>query len=150
MFKKRTLFDQDTFYDQFTKDLRHARNEVIIESPFITQKRMQYLLPLISRVRKRGVRVIINTRNPIEHDGDYQRQAQIAVDNLQDIGVTVLYTAGHHRKLAVVDRSIIYEGSLNILSYSDSCEIMRKMVSNELATELCEFINIDRYILEKK
>jgi hypothetical protein len=67
-----------------------------------------------------------------------------------DVGVGVLVGTfvglGVGVGVAVVDRSIIYEGSLNILSYSDSCEIMRKMVSNELATELCEFINIDRYL----
>lgn len=33
------LFDQNTFYKAFLKDIHHAKHRVIIESPFITQKR---------------------------------------------------------------------------------------------------------------
>jgi hypothetical protein len=38
---------------------------------------------------------------------------------LQKLGVQVLYTSGHHRKLAIIDREILYEGSLNIPSQND-------------------------------
>jgi len=35
------LYNQNTFYDAFIKDLRKAKSLVIIESLFITEKRMQ-------------------------------------------------------------------------------------------------------------
>jgi len=54
-----------------------------------------------------------------------------AIGDMQKLGVIVLYTVGHHRKLAVLDRKIVYEGSLNILSFNDSCEIMRKITSTK-------------------
>jgi phosphatidylserine/phosphatidylglycerophosphate/cardiolipin synthase-like enzyme len=107
---------------------------------------MNVLLPIFIKMRRRDVRIIVNTRNPDEHDGDYYYQALNAVSAMQDLGITVLYTTGHHRKLAIIDRSIVYEGSLNILSFSDSCEIMRKIISDAIAMELCKFIAIDRHI----
>lgn len=67
-----------------------------------------------------NVKIIINTRNPIEHEGDYVWQVQEAVMKLQDMGIAVLYTAKHHRKLAIIDRYVTYEGILNILLFSDS------------------------------
>jgi phosphatidylserine/phosphatidylglycerophosphate/cardiolipin synthase-like enzyme len=149
MFNESTLYDQDTFYKAFMRDLLHSKDEAVIESPFITEKRMRTLLPIFAKLRSRDVRIVINTRNPTEHDGDYYYQALNAIYELQELGVTVLYTAGHHRKLAILDRKVIYEGSLNILSFNDSCEIMRKIVSEKAAKQLCKFIAIDRYARSK-
>tara|TARA_B100001250_G_scaffold409988_1_gene435486 strand:+ start:837 stop:1283 length:447 start_codon:yes stop_codon:yes gene_type:complete len=148
MLNSTSLYDQNTFYKAFMRDIGTCRQELIIESPFITEKRMNMLLPEFAKMRRKNVRIIVNTRDPIEHDGDYYYQALEAVAAMQDLGVTVLYTSGHHRKLAIIDRRVIYEGSLNILSFNDSCEIMRKMVSVTIAKDLCKFIAINRYIKE--
>ena len=143
------LYDQNTFYRAFERDLKHCKRELIIESPFITTRRMNALLPLFAKLRKRGASIVINTRNPDEHDGDYYFQALDAVTAMQDLGITVLYTVGHHLKLAIIDREMFYEGSLNILSYSDSCEIMRRVVSSTETEILIKFIGIKQYVGRK-
>src|SRR5690348_4639824 len=120
MFDSTALYDQNTFYKAFERDLLSAQQEVVIESPFITEKRMNVLLPIFIKMRKRNVSVVVNTRDPNEHGGDYYYQALNAVSAMQDLGIIVLYTNGHHRKLAIIDRKIVYEGSLNILSFADS------------------------------
>jgi hypothetical protein len=152
MFKRKTtdqfsssLCDQDTFYRAFLHDLQNCATELIIESPFITDYRMRELLPVLTKLSKRGVRIYINTRHPDEHDPEYAQQALTAVSTLQDIDATVLYTYKHHRKLAIIDRSVIWEGSLNILSYSNSSEIMRRMHSTAMAEELLGFIKLSTY-----
>lgn len=148
MITSTSLYDQKTFYKAFTRDMAACKHELIIECPFITKKRVSVLLPIFIKMRRRNVKVIINTRDPIEHDGDYYYQALDAIAVMQDLGITVLYTGGHHRKLAIIDRDTVYEGSLNILSFNDSCEIMRKIVSETVAKDLCKFIAIDRYVKE--
>ena len=140
-----TMFDQRSFYQAFEKDLLVAQNEVIIESPFITIRRINELLPTLTRLRKRGVSITINTRNPIEHDVEYEAQALDSIAALQPLGVTVLYTVKHHRKLAIIDKTIVWNGSLNILSQNDSCEIMWRVNSSDAARRLLGFINIKRY-----
>jgi phosphatidylserine/phosphatidylglycerophosphate/cardiolipin synthase-like enzyme len=134
------LFDNNTFYKAFERDLRRARQSVIIESPFITRRRMEHLLPLLTRLRHKGVRIVVNTRNPEEHNEEYAIQAEDAVAAMQDIGIKVLYTVKHHRKLAIVDEEILWEGSLNILSQGDSCEVMRRTCSTELVRGMISFI----------
>jgi hypothetical protein len=69
-----------------------------------------------------------------------------AIAKLQHLGVQVLFTGGHHRKLAIIDRQILWEGSLNILSQKDSCEIMRRIPSTQLAWQMTRFIGIDKLI----
>ena len=58
----------------------------------------------------------------------------------------MLFTVKHHRKLAIIDREIIYEGSLNILSYRDSCEIIRKIASVLKAEMLIDFIGLNKFM----
>jgi hypothetical protein len=55
------LFDQESFYRAFMKDLTHAKQRVIIESPFITTRRLQQLLPVLTRLVPRSIPVIVNT-----------------------------------------------------------------------------------------
>jgi phosphatidylserine/phosphatidylglycerophosphate/cardiolipin synthase-like enzyme len=143
------LHDQNTFYTAFERDLLRAQYEVIIESPFITRRRINNMMPIFARLRGRDVSIVINTRNPKEHSGSYYHQALSAVIEMQELGIKVLYTTGHHRKLAIIDRKVIYEGSLNILSFSDSCEIMRRIVSSTEAVRLLKFIGLTKYVRYK-
>ena len=142
-----TLYDETTFYDRFARDLRRCQHEVIIESPFITSRRVNMLLPALQKLIARHVKISINTRDPETHADQYmQREAREALSKLQHMGVHVLYTDGHHRKLAIIDRSILYEGSLNILSQNDSCEVMRRIESVQLAWQMARFVKIDSFI----
>jgi phosphatidylserine/phosphatidylglycerophosphate/cardiolipin synthase-like enzyme len=134
------LFDNETFYEAFKRDLVYANQSTYIESPFITTKRMDMLLPILTSARHKGVRVTVNTRPPSEHDGKYIDQAYKAVQDMQSIGIIVLYTVKHHRKIAIIDDEIIWEGSLNILSQSDSCELMRRSVSSSLVRQMKQYI----------
>lgn len=142
------LYDQDSFYPTFLKDLANCHSEVIIECPFITSRRLKTLLPILEKLKTRKVRVAINTRDPRTHDeGYHQDDAHEAISKLQHIGIQVLYTGNHHRKVAILDRSILYEGSLNILSQNDSCEVMRRIESTQLAWQMVRFIGIDRLLV---
>ena len=139
------IYNQNTFYDAFLKDLRHAKSLVIIESPFITKKRMQQLFPILKKLRTKKIRVIVNTKPYNEHEPMYQEQAIWAVGIMQDLGIDVLFTSGHHRKIAIIDSDILWEGSLNILSQNDSCEIMRRMQSKELVKEMLRFTSLKKW-----
>ena len=65
---KTKLLDQDNFYLAFHSDIRAAKHEVIIESPFLTLRRLKLLLPDMLRVKARGVRLVINTKPINEQD----------------------------------------------------------------------------------
>ena len=150
MFRRRSLpssrlYDQNTFYRAFIQDMSCARKQLVIESPFITRSRVNILLPTLKKLRRCGVQIVINTHNPEDHDGVYQIQAAEAIAAFQALDIVVLYTAGHHRKLAIIDREVVWEGSLNILSFSDSCEIMRRITSSDEATALINFIQLNKF-----
>ncbi len=148
---KSLLFDEKTFYATFLADLEHAKHEVIIESPFITTERMNSLWPSLVRLVNRGVEVYIVTRDPLEHSDGYEVQSEFEIQRLEANGVHVFICVGnHHRKLAILDRRVLWEGSLNILSQITSREIMRRIDSKDSALECFEFIGYSKYISSSK
>lgn len=137
------LYTEDTFYKAFMKDMEHCRSELIIESAFTTSKRVDMLLPTIKHLKKKGVRVVVNTRNPEESDNCMRADSRKAIALLQYEGVQVIFTENQHRKIAVLDRDILWEGSLNILSQNQSKEVMRRTESPKLAQDIIRFTKID-------
>jgi hypothetical protein len=94
----------------------------------------------------RDVKIIVNTRNPLEQEGYMRLEAERSIESLQDIGIAISFTGGRHRKLVIIDRIILYEGSLNALSRNDSCEIMRGVESGKLTRQMIEFVGLKQYL----
>jgi len=143
-----SLYDETTFYTQFRQDLLRCRSEVVIESPYITSVRMVDLYPIFKKLIGLGVEVYVITRDPREHFESMEVQSETEIRRFEQLGVQVFLCLGnHHRKLAILDRKILWEGSLNILSQTDSREIMRRIKSKKVAMEMFNFLNLGRFIL---
>ena len=144
---KSRLFDETTFYEAFIKDLKKAKEDVIIESPYITCNRMSNFEHIFKKLIDRGVKVYIITRSPDEHTLELSRQAELEISIFEEIGVQVLLCAGnHHRKMAFIDREILWEGSLNILSQGWSREFMRRIESKRLTLETFKFLKLSKVL----
>lgn len=141
------LYDETTFYQQFRQDLLRSASEVVIESHFIATERAKTLYPVLERLVNRGVRVYVVTRDPREHSETMEEQSEAEIRRFEALGVQVLLCTGnHHRKLAILDRQVFWEGSLNILSQVKSREIMRRIENKELATEMFSFLKFENFL----
>ena len=103
-----SLYDETTFYAKFRHDLAYTKDEIIIESPFITTERARTLYPIFEKLVNRGVRLYVVTRDPKEHGEMMEDQSETEIHKLEALGVQVfLCTGNHHRKLAIIDRTIL-------------------------------------------
>ncbi len=142
-----TLHDEKSFYHAFLYDLGRCKKEVYIESPFITVERSITLMPIFKQLLKRGVKIYVMTRNPKEHDSDMESQSEEIITQFEYMGIQVLLCVGnHHRKLAILDREILWEGSLNILSQTHSREIMRRIENKKITLQMVNFLKVDNFI----
>lgn len=142
-----SLFDEKSFYPAFIRDISGCKEEVIIESPFITSDRMNSFRSLFNSLLSKGVKIYIFTRDPKEHEPKMALQSEIEIVNFERVGIQTLICKGnHHRKLAILDRKILWEGSLNILSQAHSREIMRRIKSEESAAEMFKFLQLSRFL----
>lgn len=140
------LYDENKFYEIFVRDLKKCHNELIIESAYMTTKRVHYLLPHFEKLKKSHIRVVINTRDPEEHDNCLREEARRSLSLLLEIGVQVIFSESLHRKTAIIDRNILWEGSLNILSQNNSREVMRRTDSSALSWQMVRFSGLDSKI----
>lgn len=141
-----SLFDERTFYKAFIKDLEHCKEEVIIESPYLTCSRTASLTPIFKKLSKKGVKLTVNTRYPGHHDQRLKIQAWLAIKQLRKSGVKVKFFYDlRHRKIAVIDGQILWEGSLNILSQNLSRELMRRTESALLANQMINFLGLRKW-----
>lgn len=137
------LHDEHTFYQAFIRDLKKCKKEVIIECPFITNARMEKLLPVFQELLDRKVKIHIITRDPAEHEEFFRDQATNEILMCYELGIKFTLLKGNfHRKLAIIDKAIIWEGSLNILSQGNSREIMRRIESKVMSKQLLSFLQI--------
>jgi len=144
-FEKSQPFNEADFYQNFIKDLLNAKQEEIIDSPYITTERVRTFTPIFEHLINKGIKIFILTRQPKEHDSLMSYQARNEIRNFENMGITVLPFIGHvHRKLAIIDRSILWEGSLNILSQRDSIEHMRRFEGKETAQQMMAFLKLDK------
>lgn len=144
------LYDEQTFYNRFTQDLSDAKEQVIIESPFITVPRLRKLKPIFERLVARGVKVFIVTKSPDELDEVMSEHSEAGIRFFEALGAQVLLCEGHHRKLAMIDQKLLWEGSLNILSQTHSREFMRRIESQKLTEEMFKFLKYDQVEYFKK
>jgi len=151
MFRKFTLspvqtelFDEHSFFKAFSRDMKQARRSVIIESPYITVRRARDFAKLVRRCNKK-LKITVITRNPHHHDGNLVTQSIIGLAILKDSGINVIVCDDfRHRKLAIVDDQLLWEGSLNMLSHSNSKEIMRRTQSEELCRQMMKFTSLKK------
>jgi len=138
------LSDENTFYYRFERDLAQAKHEVIIESPFITVPKLRALKSSFESLMKRKIAVFVITRHPEEHDSFMAEQAEAGIQYFEKIGVQVFMSRTHHRKLAMIDRRIVWKGSLNILSHKNSRELMEREDDEMKAKALFTFLKYDQ------
>ncbi|MBI4091351.1 topoisomerase DNA-binding C4 zinc finger domain-containing protein, partial [candidate division WWE3 bacterium] len=144
---KSSIYDEVEFYPAFINDLLTAKAEVIIDSPYITTERVQKLVPIFAHLIAKGIKVFVLTRQAKEHTGKMQLYATQELKNLEDLGIIILPFVGNiHRKLAIIDRRVLWEGSLNILSQRDSKEVMRRFVGETTAKQMITFLKIDKNV----
>lgn len=132
--KSSGLFNEKTFYHSFTKDLLEAKKEVIIYSPFVSKFRADFYKPIIEKLRNRNIEVFIFTRPLDEYELIFRPQIKQALKNLEKQGICIFFMGKYiHQKVAIIDRAILWEGSLNILSHRASNEMMRRTSDENLA-----------------
>ena len=144
------LADEESFYHRFTQDLLEAKQEVIIESPFMGLSRLRSLKPTFELLIKRDVKVFVITKPPSEQSESLSGQSEAGIRYFEALGVQVLLCHNHHRKIAMIDRKVVWIGSLNILSQKSSREFMEREENRERCEALFKFLRYDRVSYIKK
>lgn len=134
------LYDEVSFYPRFFRDVNQARKSILIESPYLTIRRAEQFAAVAAIVSRKGVSIKVLTRYPGHHTAKLRAEAESAIGILQNAAIRVFISHDlRHRKIAIIDNTVLYEGILNILSQSKSREVIRRTISRKLCRLVLAF-----------
>lgn len=134
-------YGDNEFWPSFGRDLRGAKSELIIFSPYLTSNRLSKHHLLFSQLISKGIKILVITldpKDPSQLDG-----ADRVVSKLKEMNIKVVFREKTHEKIAIIDRKILWNGSLNILSHNDKKESMLRVEVENTCKELIKKYNID-------
>ncbi len=130
------IFDKHSFFPVYTNDIVNATREILIVSPFVTNRRVHQMMQYFHKIVKNQVKVTVTTR-PAEDFKDSKRPVLEQIfSTLKEAGINVLFKSNIHQKFAIVDRKIVWYGSINLLSFGIAEESIMRLISGNIAHEL--------------
>ncbi|HEX8861911.1 MAG TPA: AAA domain-containing protein [Actinomycetes bacterium] len=136
---------QERFFDQLHADLAAARHRIVIYSPFATLERVGRLEPHLRGAVERGVEVWVVTKTLEERGRDRQLYEQIE-RGLRSWGISVAHKRHMHEKLVLIDDDVLWQGSLNPLSYSATQEVMERRQNREIAGDYASVLRLGEFL----
>ncbi len=127
-------FTNEGFYQAFEKDLRGAKEKVLVLSPFTAEQATTHWLPAFRDLKAREVKLTVLTRPPEEKHSSSNPESVHA--KLQEVFDELKTVPKMHEKLAVIDQRTVWLGSLNILSHYSASEVMLRIESPDFAESL--------------
>lgn len=135
--EKLVLFNASTFDAALESDIKRAKESVVILSGFVTPGRVGELGDLLRLKVSQGVKVRCVTRPPHLNGSMDPALGREALNSLEAIGCTVDCRAKIHEKVVLIDKKIVWHGSLNALSHTHRTdEIMTRLVNQGFAETL--------------
>jgi phosphatidylserine/phosphatidylglycerophosphate/cardiolipin synthase-like enzyme len=135
------LFDEDHLPDELCRRIDAAQERIWLWSPWVG-RRSEQLLPHLSAAQDRGVRVhpVVLPRDEVTmhlRSRHEELAAQIA---------GTVYLGKEHQKIVIIDRSLTFIGSMNILAHvpGGRLEVMALFESPMLADRLLEHERADQ------
>jgi len=130
------IFNEGNFYSAFRQDILSANESILIFSPFVTEHGAGRWMDIIRERLLRGVKVRIVTKPPSEQGGALGKSALNEIfAAMEEMGIVVDFRARMHEKFAIIDNTVIWHGSLNILSHRDTTESMIRFPTTKLGCQ---------------
>lgn len=138
------IFDSTSFLPVFSADLMAAKRNVVIVSPFLTQSRVSKMLNALDGCMLSGARLTVVTRPALDYTEKDRGRVDGLLRSLRDKGIEVIEKTKIHQKFAVIDRQLVWYGSINLLSFGKAEESIMRLDSTGIANELMSVVG-ERY-----
>lgn len=132
------IYSTQDYLTPFASDLNDAAEDILIVSPFLKKFQIKAILPTLEKAATAGVAVTICTRPSETYSPEQCGAVARSMALLTDHGIIVETKDGLQHCYAVIDRSIVWYGNINYLSYSVQEANALRFESPDTAGELLE------------
>ena len=133
-----SIYDIDNYGEIYKGDLLEANSEIIISSPAISGKKVEELTELLKEKQESGIRIRIVTWKPDMYgygDSEYWMELH---EIMRQNGFEMNLVEDYCQHYCIVDKEIVWYGSMNFLGKEDSEDNLMRVCSKDIAAELLE------------
>ena len=120
----------------FEQDLIEAENEVVISSPGINLQKVERLIYLMKPRQETGVKITVITENPDRAMFGNAAFLYSLIEQMKLAGINVVCAENKVECFAVIDRSLVWHGGMNILGKEDIWDNLIRVKDLKAAAEL--------------
>ena len=124
------IFNGSTFYRPYTSDLTKAKRSIVISSPILYRTEQNPLVTLLKELAQQGIEILITTAAENEQTAFIQSK-----------GLSVKVKPKLSLYTTIIDKEVVWYGSINTLGYASKDDNMIKVTDIYLANELIEMIH---------
>ena len=124
------IFNGSTFYRPYTSDLIKAKHSIVISSPKLYRTEQNPLVTLLKEFAQQGIEILITTAAENEQ-----------TVFIQSKGLSVKVKPKLSLYTTIIDKEVVWYGSINTLGYASKDDNMIKVTDIYLANELIEIIH---------
>ena len=124
------IFNGSTFYRPYTSDLTKAKRSIVISSPKLYRTEQNPLVTLLKELAQQGIEILITT---------VAENEQTAF--IQSKGLSVKVKPKLSLYTTIIDKEVVWYGSINTLGYASKDDNMIKVTDIYLANELIKMIH---------
>ena len=124
------IFNGSTFFRPYTSDLTKAKRSIVISSPKLYRTEQNPLVTLLKELTQQGIDILITT---------VAENEQTAF--IQSKGLSVKVKPKLSLYTTIIDKEVVWYGSINTLGYASKDDNMIKVTDIHLANELIKIIH---------
>ena len=132
------IYDIESYAEIYWRDIEEAISEVIISSPRLNNQKVNHLIALLGKRQELGVKVTIVTWHPDAYKYGRDDVRMELMERLRKAGFEIRLVEESCEHYAVIDRNIVWYGSMNLLSKEDAEDNLMRVCSKDIAAELLE------------
>ena len=130
------IYDLDSYEPVYLRDLREARNEIVISSQTLNTPKVNQLIRLAEE--RPELKITIVTWSPeVYRFGRDEVRIQL-MNRLHAAAFKILTVDDNCERFAIIDKEIVWYGSMNLLSKADVEDNLMRVESKDIAAELLE------------
>lgn len=132
------IFDRRDYEETFFRDLVEANKEVVISSPRLNRYKVNKAISFLKPRQESGVGVTLITMNLEAVGYEDTIEHKLLIDSLQKAGVVVRTTDEYTECYAVIDKTIVWHGGMNLLGNAYEGDNLIRIENMQAAEELLE------------
>lgn len=132
------FYDGETYCDAFQKDIINAKSEVLISSPYVSASGSERLIRAYAAMVNKVAGLTLITYPPLRYSDDIKERIERIHNKLMMAGIKILYADQIPSRYAVIDKEILWYGSMNFASNIREDDDEMRIVSGSVAKALIE------------